>query len=105
MLDEDAYERAKRDMARILSDAGYAYDRVSGQSQIDLARHEARLRFEIDAGPPAVSRGPEVSKKFFATGNGHRGSGVVCCVPVETRDGGAGGAGVFETLTRCRGLE
>ena len=54
VLDEDDYERAKRQMSRVLADAGYAYAQVSGQSEIDLARHEARLRFEIDAGPPAV---------------------------------------------------
>ena len=54
ILDEDDYERAKRQMSRLLVDSGYAYARVSGQSDIDLARHEARLRFEIDAGPRAV---------------------------------------------------
>lgn len=54
VLDEERYEQAKRQMSRILADAGYAYARVSGQSDIDLARHAARLRFEIDAGPRAV---------------------------------------------------
>ena len=54
ILDEGAYERFKRDIARILADSGYAFARVSGHGEIDLALHEARLRFEIDAGPRAV---------------------------------------------------
>jgi outer membrane protein assembly factor BamA len=54
VLDEEGYERAKSQMRRLLADAGYAYARVSGQSDINLARHEARVRFEIDAGPRAV---------------------------------------------------
>lgn len=54
VLDEDEYEAAKREMRRILAEGGYAFARVSGRSDIDLARHEARLRFEIEAGPRAV---------------------------------------------------
>src|SRR4029077_12350376 len=53
VLDEDDYERAKREMRRILADAGYAFARVSGRSDVDLARREARLRFQIEAGPHA----------------------------------------------------
>jgi outer membrane protein assembly factor BamA len=54
VLDEENYEQAKHEIAQILADNGYAFARVSGRSDIDLARHEARLRFEIDAGPAAV---------------------------------------------------
>jgi outer membrane translocation and assembly module TamA len=54
VFDEDEYENAKRHIRRVLADGGYAFARVSGRSDIDLARHEARLRFDIDAGPPAV---------------------------------------------------
>jgi outer membrane protein assembly factor BamA len=50
VLDEADYEQAKRQMRHILGDAGYAFARVSGRSDVDLSRHEARLRFEIDAG-------------------------------------------------------
>src|SRR5690606_21445122 len=53
VLDEDAYEEAKRRMRHLLADAGYAFARVSGRSEVDLSRHEARLRFEIEAGPRA----------------------------------------------------
>jgi len=53
VLDEDAYEQAKRQMRHILADRGYAFARVSGRADVDLARHEARMRFEIEAGPRA----------------------------------------------------
>jgi outer membrane protein assembly factor BamA len=53
VLDETEYEQSKRQMRHILGDAGYAFARVSGRSDVDLSRHEARLRFEIDAGPRA----------------------------------------------------
>ena len=54
VVDEDDYQRAKADMQRILADNGYAYARVTGRVDVDLARHEARLRFELAAGPRAV---------------------------------------------------
>jgi outer membrane protein assembly factor BamA len=54
VLDEARYERAKADMRRILADRGYAFARVSGRVDVDLARHEARVRFEIDAKRKAV---------------------------------------------------
>ncbi|HTV19413.1 MAG TPA: BamA/TamA family outer membrane protein [Polyangiaceae bacterium] len=53
VLDEDDYERAKREMRHILADGGYAFAKVSGRSDVDLSRHEARLRFQIEAGPHA----------------------------------------------------
>jgi outer membrane protein insertion porin family/translocation and assembly module TamA len=53
VLDEDAYERSKSLMRRILADSGYAFARVSGRVEVDLARHEARVRFEIEAGKRA----------------------------------------------------
>jgi outer membrane translocation and assembly module TamA len=53
-LDEDVYERAKSDMRRILADRGYAFARVTGRVDVDLSRHEARLRFDIAAGDKAV---------------------------------------------------
>jgi outer membrane protein assembly factor BamA len=54
VLDEDDYEKAKRQFGRILLDSGYAYAKVNGRADIDLARHEARLQFEIAAGRRAV---------------------------------------------------
>jgi outer membrane protein insertion porin family/translocation and assembly module TamA len=53
VLDEAEYEQAKRQMRHILADAGYAFALVTGRSDVDLSQHEARLRFEIDAGPRA----------------------------------------------------
>jgi outer membrane protein insertion porin family/translocation and assembly module TamA len=54
LLDEDAYERAKVAIRRTLADHGYAFARVTGQVDVDLAHHSAQLRFEIEAGPHAV---------------------------------------------------
>ena len=54
ILDEDHYEQAKREMLRILGDRGFAFASVSGRMDVDLARHEARLSFQIDAGEKAV---------------------------------------------------
>lgn len=54
VLDEDDYEAAKRELRHILADAGHAFASVTGHSDIDLARHEARVRFDIDAGERAV---------------------------------------------------
>jgi outer membrane protein assembly factor BamA len=54
VLDEEDYERAKREIASLLADNGFAFARVSGHANIDLSRHEASLRFEIDAGQRAV---------------------------------------------------
>lgn len=53
VLDEAEYEQAKGQMRHVLGDAGYAFARVSGRAEVDLSRHEARLRFDIDAGPLA----------------------------------------------------
>jgi outer membrane protein assembly factor BamA len=54
IFDEADYERAKSGMRHILADQGYAFARVSGRVDIDRARHEALLSFDIAAGPKAV---------------------------------------------------
>jgi outer membrane protein assembly factor BamA len=54
LLDEDAYERAKVEIRRTLADRGYAFARVTGQVDVDLARHSAQLSFDIEPGPHAV---------------------------------------------------
>jgi outer membrane protein assembly factor BamA len=61
VLDEDEYESAKREIQQILADGGYAFAHVSGRVDVDLSRHEARLRFDIDAGPPAVFGAVKIS--------------------------------------------
>lgn len=53
ILDEDAYERSKNVMRRILADSGYAFASVTGQVEVDLSRHEARMRFAVEAGKKA----------------------------------------------------
>ncbi len=61
VLDEEDYEDAKREMRTVLADRGYAFARVSGKVEVDLSRHDARVRFVIAAGPKAVL-GPIVIK-------------------------------------------
>ncbi len=48
---EDDFEAAKKEIARALTDAGYAYATVEGTAKVDLARHEAFVRFDADVGP------------------------------------------------------
>jgi outer membrane protein assembly factor BamA len=54
VLDEDDYEQAKREIASLLGDNGFAFASVEGEAKIDLSLHEASLRFEIAAGQRAV---------------------------------------------------
>lgn len=54
IFDEADYERAKKEMRRVLADSGYAFARVSGRVDIALARREAVIRFDIAAGPKAM---------------------------------------------------
>ena len=53
-FDEALYEESKRELLNALADRGYAFARVKGQAQLDLARHEATVWFDVDPGPPAV---------------------------------------------------
>lgn len=48
---EGRYEAAKRALRQILLDNGYAYADVRGRVEVDAARHEARVRFELQPGP------------------------------------------------------
>ncbi len=50
-FDEDRYDDAKRSLQRVLAEAGFAYARVEGHATIDVQRHEAHVRFSVDAGP------------------------------------------------------
>lgn len=53
-FDEALYELTKRDMLRVLADAGYAHARVEGAVKLNRSRHEAYLIFVIDAELPNV---------------------------------------------------
>jgi outer membrane protein assembly factor BamA len=54
VFDEGDYERAKGEMQRLLADNGYAFASVKGRAEVDIARREARLAFQIEPGRPAV---------------------------------------------------
>ncbi len=50
-FDEDRYEELKRSIARVLTDAGFAYARVEGHADVDLLAHRANVRLSVDPGP------------------------------------------------------
>ena len=50
-FDEDRYDEVKRSLVRVLADGGFAHARVDGRATIDLERHEARVRFQVEPGP------------------------------------------------------
>jgi outer membrane protein insertion porin family/translocation and assembly module TamA len=49
-FDEDDYERSKSQIRQLLRNGGYAFASVTGTVQVDLARREAYVRFDIDPG-------------------------------------------------------
>ena len=53
-FDEAVYERSKADIVRALADDGYAFAKVEGRVQVDIARHEATVRIDVTPGPHAV---------------------------------------------------
>lgn len=53
-FDEDAYKESKQSLQRVLRDAGYAFAKVTGKVEVDVARHQALVRFEIVPGQTAV---------------------------------------------------
>jgi outer membrane protein insertion porin family/translocation and assembly module TamA len=53
-FDEDQYETSKKRLLEVLRDAGYAFASVKGSVTIDVARHEARVEYQIAPGVPAV---------------------------------------------------
>lgn len=52
-FDEDEFEEAKQDVANALSDRGYAFARVMGKAEIDLAARSARIEIHAIPGEPA----------------------------------------------------
>lgn len=53
-FDEDEFEAAKQDVANALSNRGYAFARVTGNAEIDLAARGARIEIHAAPGEPAV---------------------------------------------------
>ncbi|HEY5955785.1 MAG TPA: POTRA domain-containing protein [Polyangiaceae bacterium] len=53
-FDEADYDRSKRGILEVLGDSGYAFSRVDGNAQVDIARHHATVDFAVTAGKPSV---------------------------------------------------
>ncbi|MEZ4253794.1 MAG: POTRA domain-containing protein, partial [Polyangiales bacterium] len=53
-FDEAAHDATKEALAVVLAEASYARARVAGRVAIDRPAREARIRYEVDAGPPCV---------------------------------------------------
>lgn len=51
-FEEDPYEATKKSILRAMTDRGFAYAKVVGRVEVDLARHAAHLTFAVEAGPP-----------------------------------------------------
>jgi outer membrane protein assembly factor BamA len=47
---ESDYEDSKRELRQLMLDDGYAYAKVDGQVTVDVARHEARVRYRLAPG-------------------------------------------------------
>lgn len=52
-FDEDQFETAKQDVANALANRGYAFARVTGKAEIDLAARSARIEIHAVPGEPA----------------------------------------------------
>jgi outer membrane protein assembly factor BamA len=50
-FEEEPFEEAKKRILRILTGTGYAYARVEGKAEVDLAKHEASIALSVDLGP------------------------------------------------------
>ncbi|HEY6560671.1 MAG TPA: POTRA domain-containing protein [Polyangiaceae bacterium] len=57
VFDEVSFEDSKKAIAEALGDRGYAFVKVTGKAEVDVARHEANVGFEVEPGPLA-SYGP-----------------------------------------------
>lgn len=53
-FDEKTYETSKRGILIALADRGYAFARVTGKVQVDLAEHRASIAFAIEPGKKAI---------------------------------------------------
>jgi len=53
-FDETEYETSKKALAQALGNHGYAFAQVKGSVSVDLARHEATVRFAVTPGKKSV---------------------------------------------------
>ncbi|MEZ4233894.1 MAG: BamA/TamA family outer membrane protein [Polyangiaceae bacterium] len=53
LFDEDEFKDTESAIKRLLTDAGYAYAKVTRTAEVDLPRNYATLRFDISPGIPA----------------------------------------------------
>jgi outer membrane protein insertion porin family/translocation and assembly module TamA len=56
-FDEDTFEAMKKKLRRALTDAGFGYAQVKAHADVDPVEREARITYDIDAGP-ACTFGP-----------------------------------------------
>ncbi len=54
IFDESQFEADKAGIQRVLRSMGFAFAKVEGRATIDIAKHSARVIYQIDAGPPAT---------------------------------------------------
>lgn len=52
-FDEDLFEETKRAIGDTLADKGYAFVEVKSTARVDIAHHEAYVRYEVKPGPLA----------------------------------------------------
>jgi outer membrane protein insertion porin family/translocation and assembly module TamA len=53
-FDEALYSSSKARILRVLRDSGYAFAKVLGKVQVDVATHSADVEFKISTGPPTT---------------------------------------------------
>jgi outer membrane protein assembly factor BamA len=53
-LEEEAYEKTKKDLVRVMTDRGFPYASVSGETKIDLVAHAAHVTYTLELGPRAT---------------------------------------------------
>jgi len=52
-FDEDLFEKSKSEIANTLANAGYAYSKVEGSAEVDVAARTAAVSFRVEPGPKA----------------------------------------------------
>jgi outer membrane protein assembly factor BamA len=53
-FEEDQYEETKKAMLRAITDRGFAYGAVEGHVDVDVMKHEARVKYTIELGPEST---------------------------------------------------
>lgn len=53
-FDEERYEQSKQGIVDVLADSGFAFGKVDGEVQVDVAKHSADVEFTVTAGPTST---------------------------------------------------